>query len=226
MHRTLPLALLGLPACSFYEPMQGVSTSLAVADDGAVTEVVAMYSRATLAEFRDANRNGAGHADFDQAVKDATVFEHVLVDYNYAGHGPPGVNDMAHVDAHFYMIPNDEREAIKCGDQPEPDSAQLPEGVEANVGAAPFGGCVDAMGAHGSIPYERLTANMIYGFHEGRLAFVEPMIDVQMILDEEPLELDILWPETMPVEGTRPTRFVMRYTEDDFEFVLTDFETP
>jgi hypothetical protein len=222
--RTLPIAILALGAgCSFYEPMDGVATAFAADDDGTVTEVVAVYDRDTLDEFRAAERTGAGHADFDDPVREQTVFRHILVDYNAHGHGPPGVNDLPHIDAHFYFIENDEREAIRCGDEVEPDPAQVPDDVEWNIGAAPFGGCVDAMGAHGSVHYDRLTANMIYGFHDGKLAFVEPMIDVELLLAEEPLELDILRPDVLPVDGAYPTRFVMRYTDDALEFVLTDF---
>jgi hypothetical protein len=131
---------------------------------------------------------------------------------------------MPHVDAHFYFMDQATREAIDCDGEPAPEADQLPEGVEANVNPEPLGGCVPAMGGHGSLPYDRLTADMIYGYHGGELVFVEPMIDVEMILGEEDLEIDILRPARIPVEGRYPTRFVMRYTDDNFEFVLTDFE--
>lgn len=207
-----------------YVDMSGIGANHSVGADGAVTEVVATMERAELESFIAQEKSGQGFADFDDVVKEKTVFDHVGAGYNARGHGPPGVNDIPHVDAHFYMLSQADREAIDCEGEPAPEASQLPDGVEANVNKEPFGGCVAAMGGHGALPYDKLTADMIYGFHDGKLIFVEPMIDVAMLTAEEEIELEILAPAELAVEGTYPRRFFMRYSDDAFEFVLTDFE--
>lgn len=216
-------ALLGACGGPTYDPIYDVGT--AHKDDGAGTllEVQASIPKATLQRFVDEERHGNGHADFSDVVRAESVFDHAGVGYHPTGHGPPGVNDIAHVDAHFYMISTETREAITCDGEPAPDPAQVPDGVEANVDGEPFGGCAKQMGGHGAVPYEKLTAEMIYGYHDGKLAFVEPMIEVQMLLDEEEIALDVLKPEKLPVEGAWPTRFAVRYTETAIEFVLSGF---
>ena len=67
------------------------------------------------------------------------------------GHGPPGVNDIPHIDAHFNLITMAEREAITCDGETAPDDGKVPSGVEVNVNKEPFGGCVPAMGGHGAL---------------------------------------------------------------------------
>lgn len=41
-----------------------------------------------------------------------TPFEHIVLNYNPLGHGPPDVYDQPHIDFHFYMISDDERVGI------------------------------------------------------------------------------------------------------------------
>lgn len=215
---------LGTAACSSpYQAIEGISASHSADGNGRILEAVAAIPKAALLALHDSESNGEGFADFAQEARDDTVFDHVGIDYNAHGHGPPGVNDIPHIDAHFYMISTSDREAISCGDQATPVAAEVPTGVVVNVDAEPFGGCVPTMGGHGGLPYDKLTANMIYGYHDSHLIFVEPMVDVQKIIDEVGIELAILAPTALAVPGRYPSRFFARYTETAVEFVVTDF---
>jgi hypothetical protein len=226
MKRWILTALLGAGcAGETYVEMDGIGATHVVDGDGAVTEVVATMDKAELATMIADEQSGQGFAEFDDVVRDATVFDHVGCGYNAHGHGPPGVNDIPHIDAHFYMLSMADREAIDCEGEPVPDAAQVPEGVEANVNKEPFGGCVAAMGGHGSLPYTKLTADMIYGYHDGKMIFVEPMIDVAMLQAEDEIELDVLAPAELAFEGAYPQRLFVRYTDEAYEFVMTDFTT-
>jgi hypothetical protein len=217
-------ATLLLSGCEMtYRHISGVSALHLAAGSGEVSEVVATLDRAQLQVLVDKKENGMGHADFDTAVLAGTPFNHAGIGYNAQGHGPVGVNDIPHVDAHFYMIDSATREAITCDSEPTPAADQVPAGVEVKTGKPPFGNCIGAMGVHGSVPYAKLTAAMIYGYTGGKLAFLEPMIALDKLLAEEPMELEILVPDGL-APGTRyPRRFVMRYAPERFEFVLTDF---
>jgi len=145
------------------------------------------------------------------------------MNYNAQGHGTPGVNDLPHIDIHFYGIDQATREAITCQGEPMPEDNRVPAGVEVNVNAEPFGGCVKAMGAHGGAPYDRLTANMSYGYSQGALIFVEPMIDIELITSEQRIDLDIALPEVVGRATRMATRFLTRHAGDRYVFVLTDF---
>lgn len=46
------------------------------------------------------------------SIREQTPIEHVVLNYNPDGHGPPGVYDRGHIDFHFYTISDDERQAI------------------------------------------------------------------------------------------------------------------
>jgi hypothetical protein len=218
------IALFGA-ACGgdHYETMYGITTAHKDDGQGTLLEVSASFPKDTLSTFHDEERSGAGHKDFDGFTRTESVFEHAGLGYNAHGHGPPGVNDIPHVDAHFYMITTEEREAIDCDGEPVPEAAQIPDGVEVNVNAEPFGGCVKAMGGHGGVPYDKLTANMIYGYHDGKLIFVEPMVDIAMLFAEEEIELEVQRPDTISYQGAYPSRLTVRYTDDTIDFVLGGF---
>jgi hypothetical protein len=219
--------LLSAIGCSEpYGPLDGVSTDHSADGDGTVSELVGRIDKAALQSVIDNEDNAAGFADFDGEAASDTGFQHVGIDYNAHGHGPPGVNDMPHIDAHFYLDTNAEREAIHCDGEPTPADEFVPSGVVVNVGKEPFGGCVPEMGAHGSEPYDRLTANMIYGYNGGEISFVEPMIDIELLLAEEAIDLDVLQPANTGRATRWPTRAFVRYTDEAIEFVLTDFVTP
>ena len=47
-----------------------------------------------------------------------TLFNHLLFDWNPAGHPPPGIYNLPHFDLHFYWINKQEREAIPGGGCP------------------------------------------------------------------------------------------------------------
>ncbi len=220
------MALFGLASsgCGHeFEPMEGVTVASSVNLDGEIAEISASVPKAVLKRFQREERNGVAHVDYDDEVTEQTFFRHAGMDYNAQGHGPPGQNDLPHIDIHFYGIDQATREAITCQGEPMPADNRVPEGVEVNVTGEPFGGCVKAMGAHGGVPYDRLTANMIYGYHDGALIFVEPMIDIDLVTSEERIELDIPLPAVVGRETRMATRFVTRHAGDQYVFVLTDF---
>jgi hypothetical protein len=123
-----------------------------------------------------------------QKAKDMTAFEHIVVDWNPAGHPPHGVYDESHFDFHFYKISSKERKTIAPY---SPETAALydklpPAGyVPPTFVPTPEG--VPLMGKHWvdtqAPEYNggMFTKTFIYGTYNGAVTFYEPMATHQLI---------------------------------------------
>lgn len=126
----------------------------------------------------------------------STGYDHVMLDWNPAGHEPEHVYTHPHFDFHFYQITPAERDQMNPGN-PDfgprsgifPAAAYVPAGfvaasVLANV--PPAAAAVPLMGMHWldtSSPElqpppngQTFTSTFIYGSYNGAFIFVEPMI--------------------------------------------------
>jgi hypothetical protein len=148
-----------------------------------------------------------------------TGFDHVELDWRPHGHIPPGIYDAPHVDFHFYLITAAVQDSITAvGDdlarvQKKPASdAFVPDGYI----AAP-GGEEAKMGAHWVDPKapefngQPFTHSFIYGFYDGKMAFIEPMIDLQYLLAGTGFTQAVAVPERYPKPGYFPTSYGMTY---------------
>ncbi|MCC6587636.1 MAG: hypothetical protein IT168_13145 [Bryobacterales bacterium] len=105
-----------------------------------------------------------------------TGFQVLELDWNPHGHEPPGVYDLPHFDFHFYYISDSERMAIPANATSAVAPQFLPAGYSQPGPTVPMmgGHAVDLTSAefNGGI----FSRTLVYGFHEGREIFVEPMI--------------------------------------------------
>jgi hypothetical protein len=206
-----------------HEELEGVSVWQKIVN-GSVAEVGASIAMSTVEHEKDTDLGV--HMNFPYQTQQQTFLNHIGFGYHPNGHGPPGVNDVPHYDMHFYAETQEEREAIECGGQPQPGSNQVPAGVEKPaMGGEPFGSCVAGMGAHSSLPYDKLNAEMIYGFNNGKLSFLEPMIHEDNLLGKKELEFEILPPPKWGAEINYPhkARLFHNPEKDTYDVVLTDF---
>lgn len=117
----------------------------------------------------------------------ATGFDHVMLDWNPAGHEPHGVYTLPHFDFHFYTISETAQMAIAPSDpaydvkmENLPAQAYRPEGTIKLPGGVPM------MGAHWVDPTsgelqpppnaQTFTRTFLYGSYDGHFIFYEPMI--------------------------------------------------
>jgi hypothetical protein len=156
-------------------------------------------------------------------------YNHAVIDWNPKGHIPPGVYDKPHFDFHFYLISSEQREKITAkgedlarahrGPAPElmPEGYILPEGTE-----------VPRMGAHAIDPtapeFNKLpfTKTFIYGFYDGQMIFLEPMM-TKAFLETKPNAMDrIKLPKTYSKHAYYPTSYGVNYnaTEREYEISL------
>ena len=155
-------------------------------------------------------------------------YTHVGLDWNPKGHVPPGVYDAPHFDFHFYLISAEQREKITAkGDDiararkapaPEimPEGYILPEGTE-----------VPRMGAHAIDPTspefnkQPFTKTFIYGFYDGSIAFLEPMVTKAFLETKPNVTEPVKLPRSYSRRAYYPTQYTVKYDESQREYVIS-----
>ena len=157
--------------------------------------------------------SGDGHEHVDTHIYDLampaqnpTPYKFVELDWNPAGHEPPGIYDIPHFDFHFYTIAKTERDAIdptalgeaqflaKSATLP-PDEQRAPNFVALTAPGTPIV-AVPHMGVHwidirtpelqGMLGHPEnakpFTTTFIHGSWDGKFIFDEPMITRAFIM--------------------------------------------
>lgn len=175
-----------------------------------------------------------GHSTFPMPLglpaDNPTPFVHVMVDWNPAGHEPPGVYNLPHFDFHFYTVGPEFVMAIDPTD-PEfmakaenaPPASQIPAGYVIPEGLLP----VPFMGTHWVDPNspelrvenpETFTHTFIYGSWDGALTFAEPMITVDFLRSREPVSQPVAVAEAYDPAGYYPTSYSIGFDEQSGEY--------
>ncbi len=171
-----------------------------------------------------------------------TGYNHVMLDWNPAGHEPEHVYTHPHFDFHFFQITPAERDAMHPGN-PEfgaksaifPSTEFVPAGfaaasVLANVPAA--AAAVPLMGMHWRDtsspelqppPNNHLfTSTFIYGSYNGRFIFIEPMITKAFIESAKEKPQGISFPVSAPTKvattGAYPSKYSISYNASAKEY--------
>lgn len=143
-----------------------------------------------------------------------------LVDWNPEGHPGPGYN-VPHFDFHFYFTSPEEVDAIPFNPAPtHANPAYVPENYIPDLVAVP------QMGLH----YLDLTApefnggsftrTFIYGFNEGWLTFLEPMITYATLASGDPFELAVRQPAHFERAGYYPTEYGFSFVDGVYDVHL------
>ncbi|MFC3284510.1 DUF5602 domain-containing protein [Litchfieldella rifensis] len=158
-----------------------------------------------------------------------TGYDHVLLDWNPAGHIPDGVYSVPHFDMHFYLISDAERQAITfLGPDREqqlapPDALLVPAGY-----VVPPESAVEHMGVHGIDPAghefhgQPFTHTFIYGYHGGRLIFVEPMVSLDFLHSRPDVTMPVKTPARYSLSGYYPTQYRVSFdpAHDEYHIEL------
>ena len=149
-------------------------------DQGNVTALALRLEMPALAAAIEGGETWRVEELVPSVVAEQTFVQHVEVEYVPHGHGPPGVNDIAHFDFHFYGVAPEAVASISCAEQPVPPPERVPPGYDASaVGEEPNGACVPGMGVHAVRPESMgrvLDAELVLGYDQGALVFIEPMV--------------------------------------------------
>jgi hypothetical protein len=156
-----------------------------------------------------------------------TAFTHFAADWNPKGHIPPGVYDVPHFDFHFYIMDRDVREAMTGTDEHIARAMQAPpaDSIPKDYQAVP-GGFEPRMGEHwadfGSpeLHGQPFTETFIYGFYDGKLAFIEPMITRAFLETKQGFSKTVKLPQKYPTHAYYPTRYALRYDPAGKKYML------
>jgi hypothetical protein len=199
--------------------------------NGWPTEVGISLSRKSLDNLPD---HGNGHGNDHELNKvlhlpaqaSATAIDHIEVNWNPEGHEPPGVYDLPHFDFHFYMIDSLERNKITAVGDDTLKLAKMPPLAQQPTGYVPTPGGVPRMGAHWIDPTspelngQVFTKTFIYGFYDGRMVFLEPMITRAFLLSNPNVTETLKVPQLYPVPGYHPTNYSVRYDATRQEYMI------
>ena len=151
-------------------------------------------------------------------------FTHVLLDWSFLGHEPPGIYDLPHFDAHFYVESEADRMAIGLEDH-EHDIGPDPAYIPANYDKIPGG--VPQMGAHWvdvtshEFHDETFTETFIYGSYDGEVTFLEPMFTRAYLETKPNLTRPIPSPQQIPNGWDHfPTLFSISYDSAKGEYTI------
>jgi hypothetical protein len=144
---------------------------------------------------------------------------HLTTFWEPMGH-PPGPYLTPHFDFHFYLISQEERNAIDCSESGKPVAlpvgygmidVALPPDMVAMTGTSTLVGlCVPQMGMHSLLVTElesedTFRGSMVIGYYQQKPIFIEPMISREMLMEKRSFTLPI--PEIPGASGNYPREF-------------------
>jgi hypothetical protein len=161
-----------------------------------------------------------------------TIVDHVVVNWESAGHPPPKVYDVPHFDFHFYQVSRAQRSKVKFSSESEsadprqqPPAELLPPGY-----VVPPGTAVSGMGVHAIDPGwpefhgQPFTATFIYGYYNKQLTFIEPMASLAFLQSKPKFSAALARPANYSKAGAYPSTYGIKYDEPSksYEVTLTD----
>lgn len=158
-----------------------------------------------------------------------TVFDHVVINWESVGHPPPKVYDVPHFDFHFYMVSSKEQQHTMYKSEAESgDPAQKPAAGLMPAGyILPPGTAVPQMGVHainpasGEFQGQPFTATFIYGFHNKRQAFVEPMVSLAFLQSKAAFSAPVSRPASYTKKGKYPSAYSVKYDQASKSYAVT-----
>lgn len=180
------------------------------------------FSEETLSGLpTELSEHGAWEYDLVLPVEAAALgYNHVTLDWNPHGHIPQGVYDSPHFDFHFYVIDHAAREQITLDTtsleiaHKAPDEGYMPMGY-----VLPPGTEVPNMGAHaidpasGEFNGEPFTTTFIYGFYDGKVIFMEPMMTLDYLKSGPEMSTPVKQPQAYQKDFAYPASYGVRFDE-------------
>jgi len=155
-----------------------------------------------------------------------TGYTHVVIDWNPHGHPPPHIYSVPHFDFHFYGISSPAREKVSFTGPKDPAAVVSNAALVAPDYKVIPDTVVDKMGVHAidtkapEFNGKPFTATFIYGYHNGQLIFVEPMVTLAFLNTKPNMTEPVKTPAQYSLPGHYPSRYSVRYDEQKKVYVI------
>jgi len=202
---------------------KGIARSFVTLDDDVPEEIGFWLSATALEELPE---HDSIYEIALPAGVDVKPYNHLTLDWNVHGHIPNGIYNVPHFDFHFYLISPQEREQILCDVADNKCmKTPTPEKIPANYIGAPEGHpkmgwhWVDLSSPefHGS-PF---TATFVYGYYDGEINFIEPMVALSYLTKSVNFEKDIPLPQKFALKGYYPKEYSVTYKAPVDAYLIT-----
>lgn len=146
-----------------------------------------------------------------------TPYREIMLNWNAFGHEPPDIYGIPHFDFHFYTISKEERESIMCMGEDLPVCTKTPLADFLPPFYIPTPGGVPMMGWHWldsrspELNGKRFTSTFIYGYYNGEMIFLEPMITREFLMDFGEINQELSLPNKYAIEGYYPKKYTVKY---------------
>lgn len=158
---------------------------------------------------------------------DIPPYKHITMDWNPHGHEPDQVYTLPHFDFHFYFITRSQQTAITCMNE---DAAICTKAIASTMipkGYIPTPAGVPMMGWHwvdswsGEFNGRKFTKTFLYGYYDGKMTFIEPMITLEYLKNLTSVSKLIRTPQAVTYPGSYPTQYRIRYDRHSGLYKLT-----
>lgn len=152
------------------------------------------------------------------------IVKTVHLGWNPHGHPPMDIYTLPHFDVHFYTIDEATRESIPGG--PDPTATKTPAAGFLAADYSIDSVSVPAMGTHatdqlsGEFNGGTFDKTYIYGYYDGKIAFLEPMITRDYLLSNPNVDQTLRLPTKVATAGRYPQTMSIR-TEASGDRVIT-----
>jgi hypothetical protein len=148
-----------------------------------------------------------------------TVVDHVVVNWEPQGHPPEKVYDVPHFDFHFYLPGAAYQKKVHFKNEAESgDPGQQPAAEMLATGyVVPPGTAVPKMGVHAINPAspefkgQPFTSTFIYGYHNKKLTFLEPMASLDFLKSKPAFSAPVGRPSKYLKAGAYPSSYSIKY---------------
>ncbi|WP_168196621.1 DUF5602 domain-containing protein [Bdellovibrio sp. ZAP7] len=147
----------------------------------------------------------------------APPFDHFTMNWNPHGHVPDEIYGVPHFDFHFYFITKHEQHMIPCDGtddatcMKQPPAEYIPPFYISGPGGVPMMGWhwVDFRSPefHG----QPFTTTYIYGFYNGEMIFLEPMIARSFLQTKPQFTKEVPLPKSVAKPGNYPANYSLMY---------------
>ncbi len=156
-----------------------------------------------------------------------TAFNHIGITWDAIGHQPLGIYETPHMDVYFYIISPQARQYITATGLDRANVERKPSAEYIPAGYVPLPGGVPTEGAHWVDPaspefnMQPFTRTFIYGFYNGRMVFMGPMVTKDFLETKTNTTDAIKLPERFLRNAYYPTRYSVKYDATAKEYTVS-----